>query len=136
MKQYKLLGLILITCLLSGCLTTWTKEQKQYGAMFTGLSIIDWGQTRDIVEKSKDDCTYGPAGSWHCNYSRYERANFILGPDPSMDQVDTYFPLAITAILATAHYLPKYRTNILKWATILEIGIIHGNYQIGLDINF
>jgi len=129
--------LALLLIVLIGCANKpWNKKEKVNAAMFTGLAIIDWGQTRDIVDKMYDDCVYSSDGTWHCKYSHYERTNFMLGKKPTIGKVDTYFPVAIGTILTISHYLPKWRSNILKGAATVELGIVYGNYQIGLNVNF
>jgi len=129
--------LVLLICFLCSACSgqKWLKKEKAYATTFVAASVIDWGQTRDIVKKQKDDCVYKPDGSWHCDYSRYERTNFLIGKNPSMGEVDTYFPIAIGTFIFTSHVLPrKWRQLFQEGWTVLELGFVHGNYQVGLDI--
>lgn len=132
----KIVILLLILCSTTVHAEEWTKGQKIYGTTFTLLSIVDWGQTRDLVKRKKRAYKYNSDGTYTYEDSRYERANFLLGKDPSMGDVNTYFPIAIGAVLIGSHFVSSdLRTKILKWGTNIEIGIVHGNYQIGLNID-
>ena len=66
----------------------WSIEDKALASIFTVATVIDWGQTRDIVKNNKDVCvTYGD-GSWECDHAYYEKTNIYLGKNPSMSDVD------------------------------------------------
>ena len=87
----KNLILALLLIMLVGCASKpWTKKEKINAAMFTGLAIVDWGQTRDIVDKMEDECVYSSGGTWKCKYSYYEKTNFMLGENPTMGKVKTW----------------------------------------------
>ena len=114
----------------------WSVEDKTLASLFTVATVIDWGQTRDIVKNSnKDKCaTYD--GSCKCDYY-YEKTNVYLGKNPSIGEVDTYMPVAILVTLGIAHVLPeKYRSKFLYGMSFLELGTIYNNNKIGLKINF
>ena len=119
----------------------WDNKDLSLASVFTAATIIDWGQTRDIVKtnRKEEECgfrlindTWIPA----CVYPHRE-TNLYLGENPSMDKVDTYMPLAIAASLTAAHYLPKkYRKLLLYGLSLLELSVIYDNHQLGLRINF
>jgi hypothetical protein len=128
----------------------WSAEDKTLALLFTTATVIDWGQTRDIVKNNKDKCvTYYDSTLSSCNklvradcfrckcdYA-YHETNIYLGKRPSMGEVDTYMPLAILATLGIAHVLPeKYRSKFLYGMSFLELGTIYNNKKIGLKINF
>jgi hypothetical protein len=97
----------------------WSKTDTAYEVVYVGLTIIDWGQTRNIVRE------------------HYEESNIILGKHPSMSEVDTYIPLAIVAHAVIAAALPpKYR----RYWQVLWIGVEAGatinNAKLGLRIEF
>lgn len=115
----------------------WSTESKALASVFTVATVIDWGQTRDIVKNNKDICVTYDDDSWECDYAYYEKTNIYLGKKPSLGKVDTYMPVAILATLGIAHMLPeKYRSKFLYGMSFLELGTIYNNKKIGLKINF
>lgn len=115
----------------------WDKEDYVLATIFISATMIDWGQTRDIVKNSEDKCKSLADGSIWCDYAYYEKTNIYLGKNPSMGKVDTYMPLAIISGLTIAHFLPKdWRKKFLYGMSFLELGTIYNNNKIGLKINF
>jgi hypothetical protein len=128
----------------------WSNEDKTLATLFTVATVVDWGQTRDIVKSSKEKCvTYYDNTLSSCNEliredcfrckcsPTYSETNIYLGKKPSIGEVDTYMPLAILATLGIAHVLPeKYRSKFLYGMSFLELGTIYNNNKIGLKINF
>ena len=116
---------------------TWDKEDITLASTFTVATIIDWGQTKDIVKNNKDKCITYDDGSWECDYAYYEKTNIYLGKNPSIVKVDTYMPLAIVSTLTIAHFLPSdWRKKFLYGMSFLEIGTVYNNNKIGLKVNF
>lgn len=114
----------------------WSIESKTLASIFTVATVIDWGQTRDIVNNSMDQCIVRVNNGGYCDRA-YHETNVFLGTDPTMNEVDTYMPAAIAIGLAVAHYLPeKYRVRFLYGMSFLELGTIYNNKKIGLKINF
>lgn len=111
----------------------WSVEDKALASLFTVATVIDWGQTRDIVKNNKDNCAkYGNG----C-YVYYEETNIYLGKDPSIGEVDTYMSVVILVTLGIAHVLPeKYRSKFLYGMSFIETRAIYNNNKIGLKINF
>ena len=113
----------------------WTKEDISLATIFTLSTIIDWGQTRDIVKNNENNCTPRKDNSGRCDY--YEETNIYLGKNPSIGKVDTYMPLAIIGVVGIAHLLPdNMRKKFLYGMSFLELGTIYNNQKIGLKINF
>lgn len=116
----------------------WDNEDLSLASVFTMATVIDWGQTRDIVKTNKKEgLSAGYINNkWITEYPHRE-TNLYLGKNPSMGKVDTYMPLAIAASLTAAHYLPeKYRKLLLYGLSLLELSVIYDNHQLGLRINF
>ena len=102
----------------------WDKEELTLASIFTAATIIDWGQTRDIVKTNHKEI-------------KYRETNLYLGENPSMGKVDTYMPLAIIASLTAAHYLPKkYRKAFLFGLSLLELNALRNNHSLGLRVKF
>ena len=107
---------------------TWDKEETTIATIFTVATVVDWGQTRDMVKRQ----TQFKKGD-----VRYEETNIILGETPSMNAVDNYIPLAIGSTLLVAHMLPKkYRKSFLYLATMVEFMATTNNHQRGLKVDF
>ena len=137
----KIVSIIVMSILLLASTTLsadkWSKEDITLASTFTLATIIDWGQSRDIVKNNKDVCVTQADGSRLCNIAYYEKANIFLGKNPSMGNIDTYMPLAILSSLTIAHLLSEdWRTKFLYGLTFLELGTIYNNHTIGLKINF
>ncbi len=123
-----LLILFMISLFASECVADeWDNEDLSLISIFTIATIIDWGQTRDIVKNSEEIYANG----------YYEKNNIYLGRNPSMSKVDTYMPLAIIGVISISHTLPKdMRVKFLYGMSFLELGTIYNNHKIGLTINF
>ena len=136
MKTILLIILLVLPCNVYAA-DKWSAEDKILASVFTVATVVDWGQTRDIVKNNKDKCTTYDDGSYWCDYAYYEKTNVFLGKKPTMGEVDTYMPIAILATLGIAHVLPeKYRSKFLYGMSFLELGTIYNNNKIGLKINF
>lgn len=131
MKMKTIIILLLLTQLLASpahSADKWDKEDKYLASTFTIATILDWGQTRDIVRHQKE---YKQGDVLH------REANPILGETPSLKRVDTYMPLYIGTTLLAAHVLPKkYKKYLLYYAAIIELAAITNNHGNGLIVNF
>jgi len=98
----------------------WTKYDTAFEVTYVGLTVIDWGQTRNMVKE----------GGYH-------EINPLLGRHPSLDTVDTLIPLSIVAHgLVSMALPPKYRRY---WQVLFiggEIAAVWNNYNVGLRIDF
>lgn len=100
--------------------TEWTPTQIKMGAAALALHTVDWGQTRHIAK----------------NPDHFRELNPILGEHPSLGQVNRHFIISGLLVAGLAHYLPQYRSNILKiYIGIQTINTIR-NYHIGLKMDF
>jgi hypothetical protein len=99
----------------------WSKTDTAFEAVYAGLTIVDWGQTRDIAKHPQ----------------QYSEMNPLLGKHPSLDKVDILIPTGIVAhgIISMA-LPPKYR----RYWQVIFIGIegvaVLQNYNAGLRIDF
>jgi hypothetical protein len=116
----------------------WDKEDLILASIFTATTVIDWGQTRDMVKiNEKTGLTRGYIDGQWISRLPHRETNYLLGNYPTIGKVDTYMPLAIASTLTIAHYLPKKKRKFfLYFVSILEIYTIHNNQKFGLKINF
>ena len=66
----------------------WTKEDTTHQLLFTGLTVMDWVQTNEIVRTERRE------------------NNPILGERPSHLQVNTLIPMGIVAHAFVSYLLP------------------------------
>lgn len=110
--------LIVTIVLITGCSQAHVSNTL-YGTAL-GTLVVDWGQTRAIVKDPK----------------RHEK-NPILGPHPTLEQVDTYFPAIILGTAISYPLLkPSMRPYFYGAITLLESIVIINNFKSGLHINF
>ena len=78
--------------------------------------ITDWRQTQEIVKQPY----------------RYHEKNIILGPHPSMAEVNTYYVTSIGLTYLLANILPDpYRKIYLGGQAVVEISVVRGNVMVG-----
>ena len=117
-----IIWVVLIT--LSGCIThdPWTKRDTMLQGAVTGLTLVDWLQTRAIAKQPEKYKEIGPA-SW------------CIGRHPSTGQVDFYFGCSVVSKALITHLLPrKYR---LSWQSLCmgsSMAFIINNENIGISI--
>lgn len=98
----------------------WSKKDTAYQLTYTALHIIDWGQTRNIV-----------------NNGRYYDNNPVLGKHPSMGEVNTYFILTLLGYTTISYILPsKYRRYWQVGTIVIQSGVVGHNFNIGLKVDF
>ena len=98
-----------------------TPHESIAQAVFTGMAIVDWGQTRDIAR--------GPA--------RFTETNPILGRHPTLRQVDTLVPLGICIHALIAWALPQKYRRYWQYVWIgIETQAVHSNYRSEVRISF
>jgi hypothetical protein len=103
--------LILALLILSGC------HQYNRATLVTSNALIacDWGQTRSAAETG-----------WSHGL---REANPILGPTPSVGQVDNYMAAALVGNAILWYVLPEK----IKWivptvVTLTQANVVRGNY--------
>ena len=115
--------LLIVTFIFSGCAYTpdkWTKKQIILQGTATALSVIDWGQTLDIVDRPE-----------------YYEINPIIGKHPSRADVNRYFACSVILKVLITHILPsEYRKYWLGGNILISGYFVNNNYQIGLRVNY
>jgi len=105
----------------------WTADDTARQAGYLVLHVADWGQTRNIVRRADTGCDGAPT----C----IER-NPILGRNPSIKRVDSYFLFTAVAHTAISYALPPAWRRGWQYVTIgVEAGVVGYNYSIGLKID-
>lgn len=98
----------------------WTDDEVAWGTAAAVAHVIDWGQTRYIATHPE----------------RFRELNPMIGEHPSVGGVNRYFLASGAFMFAVAHYLPQYRSTLLKvWFTI-GVGANLHNAAIGVRISF
>lgn len=96
----------------------WTERERLLLGATIGVMAVDWGQTRMIAKKPEQE---------------FFEYNPLLGKNPTVGEIDTYFAVAMLATWGTAHLLPnKYRSTFLGAMLLLETTIVIRNHEIGL----
>ncbi len=89
--------------------------------MTLGLMVVDWGQTRDLVQNRT---------------SRVE-LNPMLGPHPSVGQVDTHFAYGMGSYLLLQTILPeKIKDSYNFFCLLLESVCADSNNRTSLKVRF
>lgn len=110
------------------CASDWTRDDTAWQAGYLALHVADWGQTRNIVRRADTGCDGDPL----C----IER-NPILGRNPSIKRVDTYFAFTALAHTAISYALPPDWRRSWQLITIgVEAGVVGYNYKLGLKMDF
>lgn len=98
----------------------WDKSDKLLGGLALGATLIDWGQSRYIAK-----------------HPEYVETNAMLGPNPTLGRVNTYFASIIILEGIAAHLLPSaFRKGLLGGTALLEINVITKNYAFGVKVEF
>lgn len=99
---------------------TWSRDDSTREAMYLTLHVIDWGQTRDIVQR--DDIF---------------ETNPILGADPTTSDVNRYFILTGLLHVGVSYALPsKYRKYWQNITIGVQAAVVGHNAQLGLNVEF
>lgn len=98
----------------------WSRNNSILQKSVVVFIMADWLQTRYIAS----------------NPDQYEEANPILGPNPSLGEVDRYFACCLVGNTLIAFLLPqKFR---LRWQTIslsMQVGTVNHNYNMGVKMS-
>ncbi len=99
----------------------WTDDQQTKGVALATLAVADWAQTRNIARHPH---------VWHEN-------NPLLGPHPSVAEVDRHFVASALIGAAILHALPtRYRDAALTAGIVIEAGCVANNLRIGVGLRF
>ena len=97
----------------------WTNTDTAFQVGYSILHIIDWGQTREIINNG------------------YSESNLILGEYPSKGKINTYFAVTLIGHAAISYVLPHdYR---ILWQVIwigMEARTVAWNYNAGIKLGF
>lgn len=98
----------------------WTDEELRWGAALAVTRLVDWGQTRYIAKHPRE----------------FREANPFLSNHPSMSEVNRHFIVGSLIMFGAAHYLPQYRSTLLRvWVSIGVAANAH-NAAIGVRLEF
>ena len=99
---------------------TWSCDDTTREAIYLTLHVVDWGQTRDIVQR--DDIF---------------ETNPILGTDPTTSEVNRYFILTGLLHAGVSYALPsKYRKYWQNITIAVQATVVGRNAQLGLNVEF
>ena len=102
----------------------WTDEQKALAAVASVALVIDYGQTRSMVEQIE-------AGK-----SRFER-NPFMPRYPTMQDVNRHFIVwPIVTYLVLDNISSESRTIALWALTVVQVSVVAHNYSIGVRTSF
>lgn len=115
-----ILCLLMLTTISCASTDKWSKEDLVMATAMTTVITVDWGQTRYIAKDPyRGEC------------------NPYLGKNPSIGQIDTYFPAIALLSLTLADILPsEYRSKLLYAFTLTEITTIRRNHFVGVKVKF
>lgn len=119
MKTAIILTLLLVPALSQA--DDWTKEDTIREVAYLALHVADWGQTRNIANRG----------------NIYHEVNPILGRNPSIKKVDSYFALTAIAHVIVSYSLPRGWRDAFQYSTAgFEAGVAMKNNSIGLKVDF
>lgn len=98
----------------------WTDSEKAWGAAFLATRVVDWGQTRYIARHP----------------DRFRELNPLLPEHPTLGDVNRHFLVSTAVMLAAAHYLPQYRSTLLKVWFAVGVGMTGRNAALGVRFDF
>ena len=98
----------------------WTDEELRWGAALAVTRLVDWGQTRYIASHPRE----------------FREANPFLSNHPRMSEVNRHFVLGSLIMFGAAHYLPQYRSTLLKVWVVIGVGANAHNAAIGVRLEF
>jgi len=99
---------------------SWTASHTALASAFTVVLLVDAAQTRDLARRG---------------WPGFREANPLLGPRPSVGQVNTYTVLAAASVLtAAAAAPPRIRPWLLGAALAVEAVTVGGSVRNGLPL--
>jgi len=97
----------------------WTKTDTGLQLLYTGLHVIDWGQTAHEAKEG-----------WHFRHE----TNLILGGGPKESTVHIYMASTLVGHAVISYILPKPWRQIWQGAGIgIEAWCVGNNYRIGMN---
>ena len=99
----------------------WSKSDTARQGVFTGLTVLDWAQTRYISKHPEN----------------YRETNHFLGDHPTTGKVDNYFATAIVGHAVIAYLLPPAWRQGWQYVWIgVEVQKVGHNHSIGIKLSF
>ena len=99
---------------------SWTTSHTALASAFTVVLLVDAAQTRDLARRG---------------WTGFREANPLLGPRPSVGQVNTYTALAAASMLTVAAAAPpRVRPWLLGAALAVEALTVGGSVRNGLPL--
>jgi hypothetical protein len=99
---------------------SWTASHTALASAFTLVLLVDAAQTRELARQG---------------WPGFREANPLLGPRPSVDQVNRYTALAAAGMLtAAAAAPPRLRPWLLGAALVAEAFTVGGSVRNGLPL--
>lgn len=96
------------------------RQETVAEAVFVGLCLVDWAQTLDIARHP----------------DRYREAGCMLGHHPSVQRVNTWFPIGILAHPIITWAIPKSWRPLWQYPWIgIELQCTYGNRKAGISIS-
>jgi hypothetical protein len=97
----------------------WTKRDWTLQIAYTSLHLVDWSQSLTIAR----------------NPTRHREANPILGPHPSVAEVNRYFGATLAAHWAVSALLPPKARGVWQCFTIVAEGrSVARNFSVGVRL--
>lgn len=100
----------------------WTSVNTKKEATYIALHVIDWGQTRYIVEHPE----------------KYKEASPVIGNNPTLGKVDSYFIKSGIIHIGIGYILPQgYWRDLYQNISIgVKAGVVGYNYSLGVKVSF
>lgn len=98
----------------------WTDSEIRWGAALAVTRVVDWGQTRYIARHP----------------DKFRELNPLLPEHPTLGDVNRHFLVSTAVMLAAAHYLPQYRSTLLKVWFAVGVGMTGRNAALGIRMEF
>jgi hypothetical protein len=142
-KMWKIILLVVIMMMVVSPVygfDEWTKEDTNRQIIFTVITLVDWGQTRTIATEgiNLQIPVFNPDGTQttiNVFVYKYTEINPLLGKHPSIELVNTYFPVCM---IGNYYIAKKLEGNWRKWWQILSITtetyFVTRNINIGVTI--
>ena len=99
----------------------WTTVQKVSYATSITAAVIDWGQTRTIAKTPE----------------RFQERNRLLGPHPSLGEVNTYFVGLTSLLVVLPHISDTYREHMMPLvAAGLVVNVARNHFTVGIRMSW
>lgn len=118
----RLVIILFVLCLATPCFAfdDWSRQDIALQTIYSGLHIIDWGQTLDIAR-----------------HPRMRETNYILGRRPSRGAINIYMGSTLVVNALVTHILPA--SHRVYWQTsgiVIEALMDGNNYGLKLRLNY